>query len=137
MRASSLRRSTWLTTAAIRSTLALGSRSSSVKIARTCAPVTAGVSPPPPQALHLQEPQGQQRPRHVMVPPHPTPHLVMTQPHFALAFFQQLLHVVPLPMHLRQHRAPFVPRVAQGVPRPRFLLTRPHHDPPLARPDVA
>jgi hypothetical protein len=42
MRASSLRRSTPLTTAAIRSALDAGSRSNSVKIARTCGAVTAG-----------------------------------------------------------------------------------------------
>src|SRR5438477_1542674 len=80
MRASSLRRSTPLTTSATRAGLGLGSWSSSVKIARTWGTVTAGVFPPQPQPLGLQEPQGQKRQRHVVVPAHPAAHLVVPPP---------------------------------------------------------
>ena len=96
MRASSLRRSTPLTTSATRAGLGLGSWSSSVKIARTWGTVTAGVFPPQPQPLGLQEPQGQKRQRHVVVPAHPAAHLVVPQPHLPFARLQQFLDAVPL-----------------------------------------
>src|SRR5437763_12693906 len=121
MRDSSLRRSTALTTAAIRSTLAAGARSNSVNTARTCGTVTAGVFPPQPQPLPLQEPQRQQRQRHVVVPAHPTPHLVVLQPYFPVPFLQQLLDPVTRPMHPGHLRTPRLTRVAQRVPRPRLL----------------
>src|SRR5207245_102216 len=102
MRDSSLRRSTRLTTSAIRSALGAGSRSNSVKTARTWGTVTAAVFPPQPQSLQLQEPQGQQRQRHVVVPAHPTAHLIVRQPHLALALLQPFLDPVPLTMYARQ-----------------------------------
>jgi len=43
----------------MRAALGLGSRSNSVKIARTCGTVRAGIFPPQPQPLQLQEPQRQ------------------------------------------------------------------------------
>src|SRR3954452_22695947 len=122
MRDSSLRRSTWLTTAAIRAALGAGSRSRSVNTARTCGTVTAGVFPPPPQPLHLQEPQRQQRQRHVVVPAHPAAHLVVPKPYLLLAFFQQPLHPVPLPVYPRQLPALALAGVGQRVPRPRRRL---------------
>src|SRR4051812_44674815 len=98
MRDSSLRRNTALTTAVIRSTLGLGSFSSSVNTARTCGTVRAGVFPPQSQPLGLQEPQGQQRQRHVMAPAYPTAHLIVRQTHLLLALLQPLLNPVPRPM---------------------------------------
>ena len=68
MRASSLRRKTRLTTAAISRAVGGRLRSSSVKIARICATVTAGIFPPHPPALQDEEPQGQKRQRHVVMP---------------------------------------------------------------------
>ena len=56
MRAASLRRSTSLTTAAIRTALAAGSRSNSVNTVRTWAAVIAGVFFSQPQPLQLQKP---------------------------------------------------------------------------------
>ena len=91
MRASSLRRSTWLTTSAIRAGPGLGSRSSSVKSCRTWGTVTAGVFSPQPLPLDLEEPQGQQRQGHVMMPAHPTADLVVPQAHLPLGLLQQLL----------------------------------------------
>src|SRR5215813_8514483 len=106
MRDSSLRRRTALTVAAIRSAVGAGSRSSSVNTCRTCDAVTAGVFPPEAQPLQLQEPQRQQRQRHVVLPAHPTPDLVMGQPDLLLALFQPLLDAVPRPVHPRQLPAP-------------------------------
>src|SRR5262245_56441464 len=123
MRASSLRRSTWLTTSAIRLGLALGSCCRSVKIARTCGPVTAGAFSPPAQPLGLQEPQGQQREGHMVVPTDPTAHLVVPQPDLLLALAQQLFHPMPRPVRLR-HLAPLrLPGIAQRIPGPSPLLT--------------
>src|SRR5438093_450734 len=133
MRASSLRRSTCVTTSAIRSALAAGSLNNSVNTARTCGTVTAGVFPPQPQPLHLQEPQRQQRQRHVVVPAHPAAHLVMPQPHLALALLQQLLHAVPPAVRPRQLPALRLAGVAQRVPRPWLLLAAAQHHQALAR----
>src|SRR5512135_2740107 len=79
IRASSLRRKTRLTASAISCAVGGRFRSSSVKIARLCATVTAGVFPPESPPLQDQEPQGQQRERDVMVPAHPAADLVMGQ----------------------------------------------------------
>src|SRR5437764_11447315 len=98
MRASSFRRSTWLTTSAIRSALGRGCRSNSVNTARTCGTVTAGVFSPQPQPLHLQEPQRQQRQRHVVVPAHPTAHLVVPPPHPPPSLPPPLLPPLPRPL---------------------------------------
>ena len=68
MRASSLRRKTRLTASAISRAVGGRLRSNSVKIARICATVTAGVFPPHPPAFQDEEPQGQQRQRDVVVP---------------------------------------------------------------------
>src|SRR6266699_1803372 len=119
MRDSSLRRSTALTTAAIRSASPAPTRSSSVNTARTCGSVTAGVFPPEPHTLRLQEPQGQQRQRHVVFPAHPTAHLVVRQTHFALAFLQPFLDPVTLSVDPSQFAAPRFTGVGQRIPRPR------------------
>src|SRR5919108_3201375 len=111
MRASSLRRSTWLTTSATRLALGPGSPSISVKICRTWGTVTAGVFSPQPQPLRLQEPQGQQRQSHVVVPAHPTAHFVVPQPHLPLALLQQLLDPGPRPVRPR----PLAPPRPVGV----------------------
>src|SRR5579872_3697875 len=97
MRDSSLRRRTALTTAAIRSASGAGSRSSSVNTCRTWDAVTAGVFPPQTQTLGLQEPQRQQRQGHVVLPAHPTAHLVLGQPHLLLALLQPLRDALPRP----------------------------------------
>src|SRR6266508_6477905 len=103
MRASSLCCSTAVTTLAIRSALRGGS-SNSAKISRACGIVIAGVSPPQPPPFQFQEPQRQQRQRHVVVPAHPTAHFVVVQPHLLVALLEQLLHPVELPPR-RHHRS--------------------------------
>src|SRR3954452_21571391 len=93
-------------------------RSSRVKTSRTCDTVTALVFPPDSPPLAAQEPQRQQRERHVVVPAHPAPHLVLPQADFPLAGAEYLLDPVPggpdpdqlLQRHLR-------PGIAQGVMR--------------------
>jgi hypothetical protein len=80
-----------VTCSAIRSGLGVGTRSSRVKISRTCDTVTAGVFPPEAPPLQDQEPQRQKRQRHVVVPAHPTPNLVVRQPGFTLAGLKGLL----------------------------------------------
>src|SRR5271169_2741067 len=98
MRASSLRRNTRLISAAI--CVGPGDRgwSSLAKSWRICATVNAGVFFPHPVLLPDDEPQGQQRERHVMVPTHPTAHLVVPQADFSLAGLEQLLDAVPAAM---------------------------------------
>src|SRR5437868_14944741 len=91
MRDSSLRRSTRLTCSAICSGLGGGVRSNWLKICRTWGGVKAGVFFPQPTALQRQEPQGQQRQGHVMVPTNPAPYLVLRQADLAFAFLQHLL----------------------------------------------
>src|SRR3954447_3519199 len=95
MRASSLRRKTRPTDSAISHAVGGRLRSNSVKIARICATVTAGVFPPHPPTLQDEEPQGQQRQRDVVMPAHPTADLVMSQAHLPLALLQHLLDLVP------------------------------------------
>src|SRR6266536_621932 len=97
MRASSLCCSTAVTTLAIRSALRGGS-SNSAKISRACGIVIAGVFPPQPPPFQFQEPQRQQRQRHVVVPAHPTAHFVVSQAHLPLPPPQQLLDSMPCPM---------------------------------------
>src|SRR3954453_7159534 len=134
MRDSSLRRNTSLTFSAISRAHAGRSRSSSVKIARTCDAVTPGFFPPQPPPFPLQEPQGQKRQRHVVVPAHPRAHLVVVQPHLLAALLQQLLPPVTPPVgHHHRRQRNFLGRVARRVPRPRLLLTAPDHHQPLAR----
>src|SRR5260370_2183778 len=119
MRASSLRRSTRLTSSAICSGLGGGVRNSRLNTCRSCATVNAGVffSQPPP--LQRQEPQGQQRQRHVVVPAHPTPHLVVRQADLPLGLLEHLLRPVALAMHPSQHGPPPVPsRVSHPPPPP-------------------
>src|SRR3954449_13405588 len=95
IRAASFRHNTRVTTCAIRSGLGAGDVSSRVKTSRTCDTVTAGVFPPDPNPLQDQEPQRQQRERHVVVPAHPAPHLVLTQPDLPLRGAEHLLDPVP------------------------------------------
>src|SRR5260370_10751232 len=109
MRDSASRGSPPLTTAAIRAAPGAGPRSSSVNTARTCGTVTAGVFPPQPQPLQLQEPQRQQRQRHVVLPAHPTAHLILTQTDLLFALRQPLLDAVTPAMHLRQLPTPRLP----------------------------
>src|SRR5262245_12136875 len=94
MRASSLRRRTRLTCAAISALLGGCGCKSRETISRTWDTVRAGVFSPQLPFLQLQKPQGQQRERHVVIPTHPAPHLIMTQPHFAFAGREQLLRAV-------------------------------------------
>src|SRR5437588_4333823 len=123
MRDSSLRRSTWLTASAIAAASGWGWRSKAVKSARTCAAVTAGVFPPQPQPLQLQEPQGQQRQSHVVLPAHPTAYLILRQADLLLALLQTLLDAVSPAVHLRQLPTPRLPRVGQRIPRLRLRRT--------------
>src|ERR1700692_3517942 len=95
MRASSLRRSTRLTSSAIRAALGGSGRSSRANTSPICGTARAGISPPEPILLQDQEPQRQKRERHVVMPAHPTPHLVVTQAHLALARPEHLLDSVP------------------------------------------
>src|SRR5438270_11282174 len=132
MRDSSLRRSTWLTVSAIAAALGCGCRSSSVKIARTWAGVTAGVFPPQAQPLHLQEPQRYQRQGDVVMPAHPTADLVVVQADLLVALAEQLLDPMPRAMHPGQADARRRVGIAQGVPRPRRGLATTQHRQPLA-----
>ena len=137
MRASSLRRSTRLTAAAIRPGLGGGFCSSRVKISRTCGTVNAGFFFPQLPPLQGQEPQGQQRQRHVVMPTRPTPHLVMVQAHFPFAFLKHLLDPMPFRMradHLGQRD--FDARIRHRVVRPRSRLHAADHDHPLRRSDA-
>src|SRR5579872_4086125 len=95
MRDSSFRRSTRLTCSAI--SAALGGRvcNSRLNTSRNCGTVSAGIFPPQLPLLPVQEPQRQQRQRHVVVPAHPTPYLVLPQPHFPFAGAEQLLGPMP------------------------------------------
>src|SRR5262249_35110194 len=117
MRASSLRRSTRLTSAAICPGLGGGCRSSRLNTSRSCATVNAGLFFPQPPPLDRQEPQRQQRQRHVVVPAHPAAHLVLTQTPLPLALLQDLLRPVPLTVGPHQPVPGLVPQgIAQGVP---------------------
>src|SRR6266702_3904217 len=95
MRASSLRRRTRVTCSAISAARGGFGWSSRANIARSCDIVRAGLFSPQPGFLRLQEPQGQQREGHVMVPAHPRPDLVMPQADFAFAGPEQFLSPVP------------------------------------------
>ncbi len=70
-----------------------------MKICQACDAVIAGVSPPDPPTLQAQEPQRQERQRHVVVPADPAPDLVVIQPGFAVARLEELLDPVPLSLH--------------------------------------
>ncbi len=105
MRASSLRRSTRLTASAISRAVGGRLRSSSVKIARICDTVTAGVFPPIRPRSRMRNHNARQRQRDVVMPAHPTANLVVAQPHLTLALLQHLLDLVsarPRPHHLGQ-----------------------------------
>src|SRR3974390_690262 len=123
MRASSLRRNTRLTSSAISGALGGCGRSSRANTSRSCGTVSAGIFFSQPLLLPHQEPQGQQRQRHVVVPAHPAAHLVLPPPPPPLARLQRLLDPVPPPVHLRPplQRHPRR-RIGQGVPGPRLPL---------------
>src|SRR5208283_673185 len=99
MRASSVRCSTCVISSAIRAGDGGGFCSSLVKICRTCGIVIAGVFFSNPASLQYQEPQGQERERHVMVPTHPTTHFVMPQSHLPFAFLEHFFYAVPFAAH--------------------------------------
>src|SRR5438132_10397459 len=121
MRDSSLRRSTSLTWSAICSGSGGGLRSRLLKTCRTCWGVRAGVFFSQPASIQRQEPQGQQRQGHVVVPADPAAHLVVAQADLALAFLQNFLHAVALAVDPRQGGPPLPPTgVADGVPRLRL-----------------
>ena len=71
-----------------------GCCNSRVRISRTCGTVAAGVFFSHRQTLQAQEPQRQQRQRHVMMPADVTANLVMIQAGLALAVLQHLLNLV-------------------------------------------
>ena len=76
-----------------------------MKICLACDPVIAGVFPPDSPSFQAQEPQRHQAQRHVVMPAHPTPDLIMIQPDLPLAGAEHLLDPVPLPLgsdHLGQ-----------------------------------
>src|SRR4051812_48380195 len=105
MRASSLRRSTRLISSTISARLGGGVRNRRVKISRTCCTVSAGFFFPQPLPLQDQEPQCQQRQRHVVMPALPAAHLVVVQAYLTIALLEDLLDPVPLAVgkdHLRQ-----------------------------------
>src|SRR5258708_14972366 len=95
MRASSLRRNTRLTASAISRAVGGRLRSNSVKIARICDTVIAGVFPPHPPAFQDEAPQRQQRQRDVVMPAYPTPDLIVGHSHLSLALLQHLRVLVP------------------------------------------
>src|SRR5262245_5135805 len=96
MRASSLRRRTRLTWAAMTELGGGFGSKRREKISRSCGTVKAGIFSPQPAFLQFQEPQGQQRQGHVVMPAHPTAHLIMAQSHIPFAGRKQLLGSVPL-----------------------------------------
>src|SRR4051794_31973746 len=96
MRASSLRRSTRLTSSAICSGPGAGRPRRRVNTWRSWLAVTTVFSPPDPDPLQAQEPQSKQRQRRVVVPAVPPPDLILGQPHLPLALLQRLLRAVPL-----------------------------------------
>src|SRR6266702_183502 len=134
MRASSVRRSTRLTSFAIWLALGGSGRSRQAMICRSCGTVTAGFFPPQPVFLLDQEPQSQQRQGHVVVPAHPTPQFVMVQPYLAFACLQQFFDVMTPTVdahHLFQGRRDR--RVRKRVPGLRLLFDRAYHHQSLAR----
>src|ERR1035438_8280350 len=124
MRASSLRRSTRLTSSAIRAALAGSGCNSRANTSRISGTVRAGIFPPEPILLQNQEPQRQQRKRHVVMPTHPTPHLVVTQAYLALARLENLFDSVPVTVGLDHSGQRHVAGVRQRVPDLRFLGDR-------------
>src|SRR6266404_2293188 len=100
MRASSFRRSTMLTSSAIRAALGGFGKSKRAKTSRICGTVKAGVFPPEPVSLQLQEPQSQHGQRHVMVPTDPRAHFIMIQPGLPFARAEQFLGSMPPAMGL-------------------------------------
>jgi hypothetical protein len=130
---------------AISSGLGAGWRSNRVKICRVWDAVIAGVFPPDSPSFQAQEPQRHQAERHVVMPAHPAPDLVMIEPDLTLAGSQHLLDPVSLPPgpdHPGQRDLGV--GVAQGVVDPRLAHRTDHHqelfrtDPPLLLgPDTA
>src|ERR1043166_7973044 len=138
MRASSVRRSTRLTCAAIWAALGGRGRSSWLNTSRSCGTVSAGIFPPKPPPLQLQEPQRQQRERYVVVPAHPRAHLVLPQPHLAFARPEQHLDLVPLAVDCRQlGQRHLRRRGTERVPDARLLSHRAQDHQALARAGAA
>src|SRR5262249_4397839 len=138
MRASSFRRSPRLTCPAMSALLGGCGCKSRDTISRTWGTVSAGVFFPQLSLLPFQEPQGQHRERHVVMPTHPTAHLIMTQPRFPFAGGEQLLCAVPPTVngHDLNHR--HIGRcVRQRVPRLRLPIRGANDDQPFARTDAA
>src|ERR1700728_1252863 len=135
MRASSFRRNTRLTSAAIRSGLGGSGCNNRANTSRICGTVRVGIFPPQPTLFQDQEPQRQQGQSHVVVPAHPTPHLVVAQPHSPLPCLQHLLDPVsPTVCHhhpLQRHRRT---GVGQRVPHLRLPVDRADHHQPLVCP---
>src|SRR5947209_12617412 len=100
MRASSLRRNTRLTSAAIWAAVGGLGWSRRANSVRSCGTVRAGIFFSQPAFLRLQEPQSQEREGHVVMPTHPRAHLVLPQSHLALAGPIQFLRPVPPAVHL-------------------------------------
>src|SRR6516165_781582 len=136
MRASSLRWSTRVTSSAICRGVGSARPSRREKISRTCGTVMAGVFFSKPPLLLTQEPQCQERKRHVVVPADPTANLIMRQADFALGFVKNLFDAMPLAMDTHQHfdvrRA-----VAQRVPGSRLGLQGADHQQALRAADPA
>src|SRR5262249_58717890 len=105
MRASSVRRAMSLTSAKSAASVRAGT-SNAARIFRSSGTVTAGAFFPHHPPLQQQVPQRQQRQRHMVVPAHPTAHLVLPQPHLPLGPLEQLLHRVPPLLEPRQRRPP-------------------------------
>ena len=96
----------------------------------------AGVFFSKPPLLLTQEPQCQERKRHVVVPADPTANLIMRQADFTLGFVKNLFDAMPLAMDTHQHfdvrRA-----VAQRVPGSRLGLQGADHQQALRAADPA
>src|SRR5271156_2808977 len=138
MRASSPRCMTRLTSSAICCAVGRGRRSKRVNTSRSCDTVRTVFSPPNPASLQSQEPQSQQRQSHVVVPAHPTAHLIVAQPHFSLALLENLLDartLRPSTHHFAQWHTPT--GVAQVVTGLWLRFHRPpHHQPLVLRTDT-
>src|SRR2546425_3044120 len=96
MRASSVRRRTAVMSAAISLGDGGGCCNSFVKICRTWGIVMAGVFFPNTAFLQRQEPQGQERQRHVMVPTQPTARFIVSKADLPFRFLEVFFDAMAL-----------------------------------------
>src|SRR5271170_3818946 len=72
----------------------------------------------------------------MVVPTHPTPHLVVAQADLSLSLTEEFFDPVSHPVDPCEHCATLMPVVAQGVPGLGLFLARPHYHQPFLRADT-